>query len=340
MRRVLTIALGASLAAASICALTTESLAQGGAPKGGKPLIKVTQGMPAKDINFLPWYLAAGKGFFAEEGLEVALPAMTAQVSVPALVSKQIEFAIGSSSARAAYQGAPVKVLMYAFSRFPFIAVAAKEIKTYKDLSGKVAATSSICGSDDTITKMLLGREKVVDYKLIPLGIPSARAAALVAGQIQFTLQDPLTAYRLEKEGYTVLGPADDVHPLPSGGYAVHEEMFSQKPDVVRAWLRATIKALLYEKRDPEGAADFAVAELGIDRDLALRALKHNGNFIDDRDPGGASEKALIQITEDDFTQLKMAGDPVAMAKKVHDFSLLRQAQRELGIKCTAGYQC
>ena len=28
------------------------------------------------------------------------------------------------------------------------------------------------------------------------------------------------------------------------------------------------------------------------------------------------------------------------LGKRVYDMALLRQAQRELGIRCTAGYQC
>ena len=342
MNKFLALAFGGTMLAGTwTCAVTTQSLAQTGAAKGtGKPLVKVTQSMPARDINFLPWYLADKKGFFAEEGLEVALPNMTTQVAIPALVSKQIEFGIGSSSARAAYQGAPLKVLMYMFTGWPLIAVATKDIKSYKDLSGKIIATSSVGGSDNLITRLLIEREKVTDYQLIPIGVPAARHTAMSAGQVHFTMIDPLTAYKLEKEGFNIIGSADDIHRVPSGGYAVHEDLLSQRQDVALAWLRATIKALLYIKSETAAAADFAVTELGLDRELSLKSLQYSARYIDEKDPGGSSEAALVQATADDFSQLKIAGDPKAMAIKVHDFTLLRQAQRQLGIKCTSGYQC
>jgi hypothetical protein len=82
------------------------------------------------------------------------------------------------------------------------------------------------------------------------------------------------------------------------------------------------------------------VEELNVDRELALKALKVTIRYIDEQDVGGVPEDTLVRATEDDFALMKMAGDPKAMAVKVHDFRMLRQIQREMGIKCTTGFQC
>jgi hypothetical protein len=57
-------------------------------------------------------------------------------------------------------------------------------------------------------------------------------------------------------------------------------------------------------------------------------------------DLGGVTEASIILVTQLDMEALNMTGDPAEIGKRVYDMSLLRQAQRELGIRCTGGYQC
>src|SRR4051794_12508515 len=112
MKQVIACAIYILVAGGAGLALSAGAEAQtdGANGKASKPLTKITQALPAKDINFLPWYVAQELGYFAAEGLEVALPTMTSQVAVPALLTKQVEFSNSGSSARAAYQGAAVRV--------------------------------------------------------------------------------------------------------------------------------------------------------------------------------------------------------------------------------------
>jgi hypothetical protein len=37
---------------------------------------------------------------------------------------------------------------------------------------------------------------------------------------------------------------------------------------------------------------------------------------------------------------LGMSGDAAEVGRKTQDLTLLRQVQREMGIRCTTGYQC
>jgi NitT/TauT family transport system substrate-binding protein len=343
MQKFLTVGFYASILATVALAMSpTDSFAQGSTANGSdRPLIKVVQAMPAKDINFVPWYFAKQQGFYAAEGLDVQLPSMGTPAAIAALINKEIQFASGTSAIRAARQGAPLKVVMYSLSRFPFVAVAGGNIKSYKDLNGKLLASAAVGGADDIIVKKLMEREKVTDFKVIPLGFTAMRATALSGGKIDFTLLDPLGAYFMEKQGMTILGPVDDINPQPSGGFAVNADSLVNNPDMVRKWLRATLKAMLVIKSNPEGVADYAAKEFDTDRDLALKALRDNDKFYNGSDLGGATEADLFEIIKaDDELTMKSSGDPLAVGKQLHDFKLLHEVQRELGIPCKTGYEC
>ncbi|HLY64305.1 MAG TPA: ABC transporter substrate-binding protein [Chloroflexota bacterium] len=298
--------------------------------------------MPTKDIGLLSFYIASDEGFFAQEGLDVSLQGMASQAAIPALSSKQVQFATGGSAARAAYQGAPLRVVMYAYQTYVFYGVGNKDVKSYQDLKGKTIGISSASASDDVITHLLLQKENIAlsSVQLLPLGSGPDRYKALLAGQIQFSALNPDIAVQLQTQGFNILGPLNDLFPVPSAGFAVHTDTIAQQPDMLRSWLRASVKGLQFMKSNPSAAADVAAKEFQLDSAVAQQAVKLTLPAVSDSDPGGITESALTLSTKADLDALKLSADPAELGKKVTDFQPLRQAQRDLGIHCTGGYEC
>ncbi|HLG72954.1 MAG TPA: ABC transporter substrate-binding protein [Chloroflexota bacterium] len=330
----------ASASPASVSAASASAAAP--APASGKALTKVVEGLPTRDFGYLPSFVAQDRGFFAEEGLQVELPNMTSQVAIPALTNKQIQFGAHGSAERAAYQGAPLKGVWYAWKYNTFYAIASKDVKTYKDLKGKVLAIASAGGSDDQVLHALLKREGIAtsDVQILPMGGGPQRAKALVGGQAQFTLENPDVAVQLQEQGFTNLGSLGDVLPVPWSGFAVHTDTIRDQPQMLHGWLKAQTRALLFIKQNPKETADIAVKELDVTQDVAEKAIPLLTQAISDDDPGGLTQQGLIVNTQADMDALHLTGDPLELGRKVNDMAPLRAVQKELGIHCTGGLDC
>ena len=72
---------------------------------GAQPIKKETnliEGISSPDFGYVPSYIARAKGFLANEGVDLKIVVMRATVSVPALVSGEIQFAVHGSAMTAA----------------------------------------------------------------------------------------------------------------------------------------------------------------------------------------------------------------------------------------------
>lgn len=303
----------------------------------------VVQALPSSDFGLLPTYVAQGKGFLSDEGLDVELPVMNSNAAIPALTSGQVQFASGGSANRAAYQGAPLKTIFYGYTFPTFIAVGTQDVKSVEDVRGKTVAIASPGSSEDFAIRKLLQVHgiDVSEVNLISLGQGPQRVDGVMAGQIQFTVVNPDLAATLESEApVNILGGFGDILPIPFNGFAVTDDMLRQQPDVVLAWLRAHVRALQFIKQQPDDVATLAVQQFNLTPAVAANAVQFIEPAVSADDPGGTTRDALILNTQQDMQSLGMTGDPAQIGLPVHDFTLLRQAQRELGVSCTAGYQC
>jgi NitT/TauT family transport system substrate-binding protein len=307
-----------------------------------KPPIKVIMALPTLDFGFLPSVVALSKGFFRDEGLAVEMPVMRSNAAVPALTVKQIQFAVAGSSTRAAYEGAPLKTVFYSYHENTLIGVGTKDVKSFQDLKGKVLAVAGPGSSEDFATKRVLALQKipVSEVQIVAIGAGAERATAMIAGQVQFTVVNADVAVDLEQRGYNILGDLRTMMPIPFSGFSVHEDTIRDQPDMIKAWLRAHLRALKFILDDPQGAADIATRELKLDPGLAKRAVELIRPAIAADDLGGFTEAALLLNTQQDLEALKRTDDPLPLGTRVHDISLLRQVQKELGLPCTGGFQC
>jgi NitT/TauT family transport system substrate-binding protein len=325
---------------AATAAPASQPVAQAPAPP--RETAKLVQAIPSRDFGYLAAFVAAGRGFFAEEGLEVELPVMNSNAAIPAISNKQVHLAASGSGSRAAYQGAPLRAIYTAHNKVTFLAVGTPEVRSYRDLVGKTIAIASPGSSEDWISKSILQREGIPlsDVQILPLGQGPQRVQAMVAGQAHFSALNPDLAVDLERKGYNILGHLGEFMPIPWGGFVAHVDVIRDEPEVLKRWIRASIRALQFTKRNPAEAAEIAVRDLGIDPQVAPRAVELMLPSISDEDPGGVTEAAITFVTQFDMEALGMSGDPAEIGKRVYDMALLRQVQREMGIRCTTGYQC
>jgi NitT/TauT family transport system substrate-binding protein len=332
----------AASAPATVAAPTAAAAAAPTAPASPREAVRVVQALPTRDFGFLPGIVAISKGFTTDEGIQLELPVMPANAAIAAITNKEIQFASAGSGTRAAYQGAPLRGIFYYYSENTLIPVGSSEVHSYKDLPGKVLSIASPGSSEDWVIKLLLSREgiPISDVQIAALGQGPQRVQAMLAGQVQFSVLNADLAVDLERQGFNILGDVRSLMPVPWSGFVVHQDTLREQPDLVKRWIRAHVHTLQFMKQNPAETAAIATRELGLDPELARRAVDLVLPAINADDPGGFTEAGLLLNTRLDMEALGMEGDPAEIGPRTQDVTLLRQVQRELGIRCTTGYQC
>ena len=110
---------------------------------------KITISYSSRSYAFLPAQIAVARGFFKEENVEPVLIQMRSQVTVPALISGEVNYTLSFGNILAgAMQGMPFKILAVLTERPLHHIVARPEIKSIAELRGKRIGTQRIGGSD------------------------------------------------------------------------------------------------------------------------------------------------------------------------------------------------
>ena len=321
----------------SVVFFSSPSLAQ--EPK--KP-IPVLQAVSTIDFGYLPTLLARSKGFFVQEGLDLKLLVVSVRVSVPALMSREVHFAAAGSSMPAALKGAPLKVVYYTYKTSTFQLIVRPEIAGPQSLKGRAIAVSSPGSSNDQAARLMLkklGLEAGREVTLLSTGDSQARLLTMESNVAAGSAVNPDVAAHLALRGYRILMNSAEVYPVPFSGMAAHEDLIRENPELIKRWLRAHIRAILYIRKNLEDAAQVASRELKLAPEVALGATRLLIPVISADDPGGFTENGMRLNLE--YSASRQGGDagkvPIA---QVADISLLREVQREMGIRCKDGYQC
>jgi ABC-type nitrate/sulfonate/bicarbonate transport system substrate-binding protein len=267
---------------------------------------------------------------------------MRANVSVPALVTGEIQFAVHGSAMTAAIKGAPLKAIFFTYNTSILQFTVRPEIQKAEDLKGKVIAIASPGGSQDQATRLILkklGLDPERDVKLLAMGNARARVIGMDTGQIAGSANNLDIAAELVRKGYRILANSAEVYPVPFSGFAVNDQLLRKNPEVVKRWLRAHVRSLLFIRQNPEAAAQIAAKELNLEPDVAREAIRQSIGFMSPDDPGGFTEKGIRVHIQ--YSAARADVDPEKIKiSDVAEVTLLREVQRELGIQCRGGYLC
>jgi ABC-type nitrate/sulfonate/bicarbonate transport system substrate-binding protein len=305
-------------------------------------LIPVIEGISSPDFGYLPSYLARAKGFLENEGLDMKIVVMRANVSVPALVTGEIQFAVHGSAMTAAIMGAPLKAIYFTYNTSIFQFTVRPEVQKAEDLKGKVIAIASPGGSHDQATRLILkklGLDPDRDVKLLAIGDAKARVIGMETGQIAGSANNLDIAAELVRRGYRIIANSAEVYPVPFSGFAVNDQFLRKSPEIVKKWLRAHVRALLFIRQSPEESAQVAAKELKLNPDVAREGIRQSIGFLSPDDPGGFTERGIRLHIQYSAARTNVDPEKVKITD-VADVTLLREVQRELGIQCRGGYLC
>ncbi len=294
---------------------------------------KVRMSISAIDVSFLTSGVALKRGMFRDEGLDVELIRMNANVSIMALSTGDIDYTmVFASVVRGALRGMPMKVVASFMDSSTHLLIARPEYKTIRDLKGKTLAVSTYGATSDVAARMMMkqgGVDPEKELKIIQLGAERARYAALREGIVDVAVLSPPTDTDALRSGYRVLSRFHELFRLPFTGLGTHFKKLKEKPDEVKRMTKALLRANRFVRANREGTIQTMMEWIKVDRESA--AATYDSTWKIFSEDGGISESGLKLVIDQGREAMKI--ERSVANSEVADFNLIREVQKELGIK-------
>jgi len=270
------------------------------------------------------YQVALARGFFKEEGLEPEMIQMNPRLGGLAVMNGDIEFTTTfGSTLRAIIQGLPIKFVAISVRKTDHFLISRPELKTVQDLRGKRFGVSTLFGTDQLAAEEMMQSKGLSPgtMQVVALGDAPVRVQALRTGLVEAIAMNSPHDLALIKSGYNALaGPQDLKRALPLAGLAVKDSLPREKPALIKHAVRAVLKAhrfifdnkqettrimMQWLSQPPEAASR--------SYEMALLTLSRNGEIAD--------------------ADLELLTEKKRPLNEVRDYTLLREAQKELGIR-------
>jgi ABC-type nitrate/sulfonate/bicarbonate transport system substrate-binding protein len=133
----------------------------------------------------------------------------------------------------------------------------------------------------------------------------------------------------MEKQGYQILARAYELFSFPYLGLGTHTRKLRERPDEIRKAIKATIRANRFIRDNREEAVRILIEWGKIERDYAYASYDALKNLFNA--DGAVPQDGLRLVIDQARRSAKVSRE--VTAAEVADLTILRQAQRELGIK-------
>ena len=256
--------------------------------KAASPLIKpeiadMKIGVPDLDPSFLPNWAADQKSFFKEEGL-TDVKVLVFQGNAPtvqALSSGTIDLCVASliGLVNTITSGQKFKAVWAGYNMSDFAWYALPKYKSIADTKGGRYGVSRFGSLTDFLTRYALrkaGLDPGKDVKILQLGGQAQFLAAMASGQLDVAILSLPNTYIAAEKGFVKLMSQKEL----SRDYPTHvvysrEEFIAKNPNTIKAYLRATTKAMEWIKANREEAAKL------VNKQLKYR-VEHARKAVDD----------------------------------------------------------
>lgn len=258
---------------AAFCLLVCLVLAAGAG--WSEEMRKIKIGAPGRGVSYLPLVVASEVGFAREAGLTVGISVVSQSAGLTGTASGELDYyASGIGVFYGAAAGIPVKVLAILTPK-PQHALVAKRglFHSPRDLKGKTIASVN----DDTPRLMLaqafssVGLDWKSDVKIVNIGEPVARFAALDKGIVDAAWLDLVQSVRAQQQGYEIISNLADLSDVFVSSLVSSERKLRAEPEEIKRFLRVVVLAAQYvkDKRNRERVAGIISSWSKIPKEIA-----------------------------------------------------------------------
>lgn len=283
-------------------------------------------------VIYYPHFIAKELGFYRDEGFNVEWIAMPGGLATQALVAGDLHFSTSSgSSLTASLRGIKLKVVYVNLDRPLYRLLTWRDdIRKVTDLRGKGIGVASRGDTMEGSANLLLrkyGMDPVRDVIWVALGT-GGRVSSLIAKTVDSAVLGFADSRTLQTRGYPVHEVANigkEIKMLYTG-LATSEEMLIKRPDVVRRFIRATVKGREFLKRYKTQSL-----ALGKKYDRApddVRSADYDATM--EMMTADGTEDLETQKSDIDISRRALAVQKEIPTDQVFDFRLTREVYKEL----------
>jgi ABC-type nitrate/sulfonate/bicarbonate transport system substrate-binding protein len=283
-------------------------------------------------VIYYPHFIAKELGFYQDEGLNIEIIAMPGGLATQALVAGDLHFSTSSgSSLNASLRGIRLKVVYVNLDR-PLYRLWSwrNEIRKVTDLRGKGIGVASRGDTMEGAANLMLrkyGMDPARDVIWVALGT-SGRLPSLISKNVDSAVLGFADSHLLQTRGYPVHEVANigrEIKMLYTG-LATAEELLVKRPDLVRRFIRATVKGREFLKRYKSEALalgkkyDRSPDDVrSADYDATMEMMTVDG-----------TEELETQKTDIDIGRHALGIQKEVAPQQVFDFRLVREVYKEL----------
>ncbi|WP_051464844.1 ABC transporter substrate-binding protein [Carnimonas nigrificans] len=268
--------------------------------------------LPAGDKAFI--YAGVKEGFYSKAGLDVTIrPGRGSSDAVTQIASGNADVGtagISSLMQAAAEGGVPVKAVMSIYTKQPD-AVLTYEGSGITDLNsaiGKKIAMPTFSSSNDIWPAVLqhnnISPGSITEIKTDPSGMAPMLAQGRVDMTLNWVTQSPQIEDVLTQAGKKMVTLPLSDYGLEGYGLALmaSQKMISQRPDVLKRFVKATQQAIAFSTEHPDKAAEDVLkavpeADVAVMTKQMSNSIPLINNEISTRDGMGAFTPSLLSTT-------------------------------------------
>lgn len=280
-------------------------------------------------------FAALRKGYFKDEGLDVEIVMMRANLASTALMTGDIDYnGAVTGVIGGIVKGQPLKAVIFTATSPMMSMMARKEITKPEQVKGRKIATSSPGGTATLVAKAILrnfGLDPDRHASLAFVGRGPARFAALDSGVVDVAMLSVPGNIKARQKGFTELAFAADHIRFPQNGFGTTEDKIQKNPDEIRRMVRATLKGLSFitGKNNKKATIDLIMEEWRVtDRNLATEMY---GYMTPVMSPNASLSMEGLQILVDQQRENAKVSKAID-SSQVIDYSFVEEARKELGL--------
>ncbi len=230
-----------------------------------QPLTQVKLSMGyIPNVQFAPFYVAAERGYYKNAGLDVQFDYSNETDGVSLVGANKLQFAIvsGDQVLLGRAQGLPIVYVMAWYQQYPVsvISMSDQNIHAPQDLKGKKIGLPGLYGASYIGLRAMLASVGLKESDVTLDSIGYNQVQALTSGKDQVVVgyadNEPIL---LRSKGYDITElRVADYDELASNGIITNEQTIANNPDLVRAFVGATLQGLQDTIADPDAAYEIS----------------------------------------------------------------------------------
>jgi ABC-type nitrate/sulfonate/bicarbonate transport system substrate-binding protein len=186
---------------------------------------------------------------------------------------------------------------------------------------------------------MLVEREGVSGRDITRIAMPSRNTTntilSLKSGAYSAAVVNADESLLGEREGLRTLAFIGDLFPYPFQGFVATDKMIAERPNDIKRWLRAMVRALMFIRDRPDEAADIALKKIpmgNMSRPLVVEGIRRFAKAMPDGVPGLPTAQGIKNVIEFDVKAPLKMKEEVA-PERVLSLRLMREVKEELESK-------